>query len=148
MLSLMPGLMLALVLFAPPAFAHGVITQRLDAPNCGAFCFHYSSGEPLAYAEVKVFGPGNDKLEFQNGRADAKGCFSFLPDRAGEWRISIKDGMGHHAEGIYTSGATSSTMKQEPVRAGGMPQWLGVLLGVGLIFLIFPLLARLRRGKP
>jgi hypothetical protein len=49
----------------------------------------------MAYASVKVFAPDEHKIEYQNGRTDRAGVFSFCPDKSGEWLVVVDDGSGH-----------------------------------------------------
>jgi hypothetical protein len=58
----------------------------------------YAGSEPAAGAAVLVYAPGKQETEYQSGRTDANGVFSFVPDREGEWRFVVDDGMGHRAE--------------------------------------------------
>jgi len=75
-------------------FAHGVV-HEVNRENTVVIKVGYDDGEPMSYAEVKIYSPDNSKVEYQNGRTDKNGCFSFLPPRTGEWKIVINDGMGH-----------------------------------------------------
>lgn len=126
------------LLLARPVLAHGVGAGPVLAEK-EAVRFYYSDGEPMAYAEVLVFGPDSAKVEFQNGRTDKNGVFAFVPDRPGFWRVVCNDGMGHRAEykNELVSGketkATESAM-QEPDGKQSAPLWLKALLGVSLLF--------------
>jgi len=97
------GALLAAVLafqaWAPAhAFAHGTTYDVLDSAATVAARFAYDDGEPMMYAEVLVFRPGDDDIEYQNGRTDRLGHFAFRPDTAGTWRVEVSDGMGHKVE--------------------------------------------------
>jgi nickel transport protein len=93
----------------------------------------YAGSEPVAYAEVLVFGPGQQATEYQNGRTDARGVFSFVPDREGEWRFVVDDGMGHRVERPITVSADA---------AGGVhgtahgPMSMGLKLITGLAIIV------------
>ena len=96
----------------------------------------FSSGEPIAYGEVLIYAPGNDKVEFQNGRTDQNGVFSFLPDRPGIWKVEVEGGLGHklffdvdvaESNGNMLAGKT----KKNPLQASNT---IKVLLGISLIF--------------
>ena len=54
----------------------------------------YDDGEPMSYAAVEVF-IVNEELPFQTGRTDRNGRFLFLPDQPGDWKVVVKDEMGH-----------------------------------------------------
>ncbi len=77
------------------AHAHGTACRILEDSTLAAVEFHYSDGEPMAYAEVLVFGPKDRQVEHQNGRTDRHGRFAFCPDMPGAWQITADDGMGH-----------------------------------------------------
>lgn len=76
--------------------AHG-LTAKVSHNNqaTSTVTFHYSDGSPASYTAVKVYSPVSETVEFQNGRTDKNGRFSFTPDAKGLWRIRVNDGMGH-----------------------------------------------------
>ncbi len=98
--------------------------------------FQYSDGSPASFAQVKIWSPENDSIEFQNGRTDANGRFTFVPDADGVWRITVNDGMGHavtlepelsrNADSTITKGSTSSS-------AAGSNRLFSALFGCSLI---------------
>ena len=77
------------------ANAHGTAYRLFEESTLAAVEFHYSDGEPMAYAEVLIFGPKDRRVEHQTGRTDRHGRFAFCPDMPGAWRITVNDGMGH-----------------------------------------------------
>ena len=76
-------------------FAHGTDYRVIESDQVAAAEFFYSDKTPMRYAEVLVFSPENDKVEFQNGRTDASGRFAFFAETPGDWRVEVNDGMGH-----------------------------------------------------
>lgn len=131
--------------------AHGAGgVSRLEGKSV-VTCFQYSTGEALAYASVLVFAPHDAKLEFQNGRADKNGCFVFLPDTSGEWRIIAEDGMGHRVDQavpVADGGQEGKeAVQQAAVSGSSVPKWLGILCGISLILNVFTLPRVLRRKK-
>ena len=85
------------LLAAPaPVLAHGT-DYRVIADNdpLVGIAFFYSDKVPMRYAEVLVYSPENDNIEFQNGRTDAEGRFAFFAETPGDWRVEVNDGMGH-----------------------------------------------------
>jgi nickel transport protein len=82
------------------AIAHGTGHSLVRERAAVTVEFFYSDNEPMSYAEVLVFGPHDLKVEYQNGRTDQKGRFSFYPSVPGTWRIEAGDGMGHKEVGI------------------------------------------------
>lgn len=55
----------------------------------------YFQAEPLSYAEVMIYSPEGNDVEYQYGRTDKSGFFAFVPNRTGDWKITIDDEMGH-----------------------------------------------------
>ena len=82
-------------LFTPCVEAHGTGHRVIRDSRAIAVESFYSDREPMSYAEVKLYGPSDDSIEYQNGRTDRNGRFAFLPDREGTWRVEVGDGMGH-----------------------------------------------------
>jgi hypothetical protein len=62
----------------------------------------YFQAEPLSYAEVMIFSPESDVVEYQYGRADKSGYFAFVPNSIGDWKITVDDEMGHFKETVVT----------------------------------------------
>lgn len=58
----------------------------------------YGASEPLAFAGVELQSPGSPASSATKARTDARGYFSFVPDRAGEWKVTVDDDMGHRTE--------------------------------------------------
>ena len=82
-------------LSTPCVEAHGTGHRVIRDSRAITVESFYSDREPMIYAEVKLYGPSDDSIEYQNGRTDRNGKFAFLPDREGTWRIEVGDGMGH-----------------------------------------------------
>ena len=89
------SLLFLLALGPRPAAAHGTDHRILNPESAIAVEFLYSDNEPIGYAEVFVFSPENDEVEYQNGRTDMNGRFVFYPNASGQWRIQANDGTGH-----------------------------------------------------
>jgi nickel transport protein len=88
----------ALALFPCMLFAHGVevsIATNTGAARSEIVRFIYSTGEPMAFAIIRVFAPSKPAIETVQSITDRNGYFSFVPDEAGEWRVTAEDGMGH-----------------------------------------------------
>ncbi len=136
--------------FPTIAQAHGVGSRwRDDGRNVRAVTFAYVSGEPMAYVKIKVFGPGDEKMEFQNGRADRQGVFAFVPDKPGPWRVEAQDEEGHKAvaETVVASETGNSVELLTPPAGKDKDQgapWLRAAFGVSAIFNVFAVIAWLR----
>jgi nickel transport protein len=99
----------------------------------------YGGSEPVAYASVLVFAPAQRDMEFQNGRTDARGVFSFVPDRPGEWLVVLDDETGHRSEvkvnignGAVTSAANDSHHFSRWQRLLSGISWIVGLTGIFL----------------
>jgi nickel transport protein len=121
----------AAALIPPDAAAHGTGFRILDGQRPVAVEFVYSSGAPMAYAEALVWSPGDDGVEYQNGRTDRKGRFAFLPDAPGTWKISVRDGRGHKAVAVCP--VASGPAPPAPEIPSPFPKTLSALLGISLI---------------
>jgi nickel transport protein len=62
----------------------------------------YFQAEPLSYAEVMIFSPESDVVEYQYGRTDKSGFFAFVPNSRGDWKITVDDEMGHFKETVVS----------------------------------------------
>jgi uncharacterized GH25 family protein len=131
----------------PPAlFAHGVEVSCESGATAfppETVRFGYSTGEAMSFAIIRVYAPSKPALETVQSITDRNGLFSFVPDEAGEWRITAEDGMGHKGaltvqvvqtadgESVRDTGAAGSGAKTPLSLA------LRILLGVSLILNIF-----------
>ena len=105
------------ILFAAQTmlFAHGV-QYTVSRENTVVVHASYSSGEPMAYAEIKIYSPGDADIEYQNGRTDRHGVFAFFPDTKGEWTIRADDGAGHG----FTARVDVEEIKDIPMIEGAL----------------------------
>jgi nickel transport protein len=83
-------------------------------------------------------------MEYQNGRTDRKGRFSFYPSVPGTWRVEANDGMGHKEVGvIYTQqqtldGATSDNISaMNANQSAQQSAFLKTITGLSLILNLF-----------
>ena len=119
-----------LLLFTPNnLWAHGVVYEVKEGKTV-IIKIAYDDGEPMSYAEVKIFSPHESELEYQNGRTDKNGCFSFVPEQIGEWRVVINDGMGH---GVATKINVAEAMEIE-ANHKGWPRWQKLITGISIIW--------------
>jgi len=77
------------------AFAHGTDFRLIGKETVVAAEFFYSDKASMQFAEVLVFSPEDDRVEYQNGRTDQNGRFAFLAETPGDWHVKVNDGMGH-----------------------------------------------------
>lgn len=133
-----------IMLFPPGAAAHGTDYRVLDQAPVIAAEFFYADKEPMRYAEVLVFSPENQDVEYQNGRTDQNGKFAFCPETSGKWRINVNDGMGHAVRAEISvkpaetaGGAAEGLMEQETPPAADASMIMKALLGLSLLLNLF-----------
>lgn len=131
---------------ARQAAAHGTEHRVIDPGPAAAVEFTYADGSPMSYAEVLVYSPENDKIEHQNGRADANGRFVFYPDSPGKWRIQANDGTGHLEKAFVEISAGDEDKKVSSAAGdkggqqagpGGLSRIWAAVLGLSIILNIF-----------
>lgn len=84
---------MGLLAMAENVWAHGV-RGRISAQSGLLVEAEYDDGEPMSYASIEIF-DSEEKLSFQTGRTDRNGRFLFYPDKMGDWKVVVSDGMGH-----------------------------------------------------
>ncbi len=143
------SLLFLLALGPRSAAAHGTDHRILNSESAIAVEFVYSDNEPIRYAEVLVFSPENDEIEYQNGRTDMNGRFVFYPDQPGIWHIQANDGTGH-LEKVSVDVKGGSDTHKDPAAAGNdsgdhvqdhshdrIPRLWAIILGISLIANMF-----------
>ncbi len=127
--------------------AHGTGYRVLDGEFTVSVGVYYSGGEPMSFAEVLLFSPENREAEYQNGRTDRLGRFSFTPNTTGIWIVEAGDGRGHkvsakiRVEKLENALAIKSDTEQRYDR----PQPLAIALGLSIIFNVFGAIALARK---
>lgn len=115
----MATFLLVQALSGDTAAAHGT-GARVLGNTATTVELYYSGGDPMAYAEAKVFSPDSPNVPFVNGRADRRGRVTFAADRDGIWRIEAKDNEGHKVLTEVTIAAGSAAANQ----GSGGNRWL------------------------
>jgi nickel transport protein len=124
-----------------------------------AILFSYSTGEPMAFAKIKVYPPSGiaGNVEALVSISDRNGVFCFVPDEDGDWRVDAEDGMGH--KGSITVGGIASAPSPADAKAlarsgggagqGGSlpPRVLGIVAGLSIIANIFGIWRALSNGR-
>ena len=156
---------------APFLLGHGVTVTAENKYPCVLVNARYHGSKALVDASVTVrFQAG--KEEFQKGNTDKHGNFCFLPDKAGQWIVTVDDLVGHRGKKTVTVTGdffkTSSTQDREEkeeiskkstqmetgetkesTSSGG--DWccylLKIALGVLLILVITYIFYRMRKPK-
>lgn len=133
-------------LMAVPAniMAHGTDYRVTEESSVVAAEFFYSDQSPMRYAEVLIFSPENDEVEFQNGRTDRNGRFAFCPQKPGKWHVKVNDGMGHAISAdIEVSAAkaqkdnTDNKSENHRSMVAGASKLMKIALGLSLLTNIF-----------
>ena len=143
--SVVLPVMTCLFLLSGEAGAHALVGRVVSAvsPTGGnmaaliAVSFAYSDGTPAAYVQTEIFGPGDEKVEYQNGRTDQSGVFAFAPNRNGTWRVMAFDTSGHKADFSVPVALVAGTVNVEPGSAAAPASTfdtpLRAVLGVSLL---------------
>lgn len=98
--TVFPRLSLLCGLVSGLAAGHELSLDLVMAPPAVVVRASYGSSEPLSFAALQLLSPGAPAQASTQGRTDARGYFSFVPDRAGDWKVVVDDEMGHRAERV------------------------------------------------
>lgn len=86
-------------------------------------------GQQPVFEPYQIFAPDSE-VAFQNGRTDALGRISFLPDRPGRWRVVVTTEDGHGLEvRVRVDEALAVTAVEGPARN----RLVNILAGVGYL---------------
>ena len=111
----------------------------------------YDDGNSMAFCDVAVFAPGGNEETYQEGTSDRNGCFAFVPDTNGTWRVTVDDGMGHLVEveiKIDSGGRQISDAEHHSDRLGGAVIGISVIFGAfGLYAMLTGAVGSARRAK-
>ncbi len=100
-------------------------------------------GQQPVFEPYQIFAP-DAEVAFQNGRTDALGRISFLPDRPGRWRVVVTTEDGHGLEvRVRVDEALGVTEVEGPARNS----LVNILAGVGYLLGLAGLLVLWRKRK-
>ncbi|BBO91794.1 hypothetical protein [Desulfosarcina ovata] len=134
--------------FAGSALAHGTGFRLVKDPRPLAVRFYYTGGDPMGFAQVRVYSPESDAIEYQNGRTDGQGIFAFCPKRPGEWTLMVADGMGHKVRAVVQVGEGLNPAQATSRQGGGTkPGWLEIVAGLSLLMNIVLISGYLKKKK-
>jgi len=143
-----------LLLLGAAALSHHCFAHELEATVTMAapavvIRAAYGGSEPVPFAKVQVFTPAAPQQEFQTGRTDSRGYFSFVPERGGNWSIVLDDEEGHRntitvAVPEPFEARTSQARTAGPSRIERAAQ--GIALLFGLTGFLYGFKARRRPG--
>lgn len=92
-----------MILFTATPFllGHGIMVTAKESYPCVVVNARYHGSKALVNARVTIRFE-KEKKEFQMGNTDKNGSFSFLPDKAGQWIITVDDLIGHRVKKTIT----------------------------------------------
>ena len=122
-------ILLFLIIIGSPLYSHG-INSRIIKGGIGIIAL-YDSSTPMSYAKTEIFTPGKDKTPFQEGLTDKNGCFIFIPDKIGIWKIKINDEMGH---GVIKEINVKDLKNFKQNKSEPLSRWYKILIGLSIIF--------------
>lgn len=169
--------LIIMILFttAPFLLGHGVTVTTGKKYPCVMVNARYHGSKALVNASVTIRFE-KEKKEFQKGNTDKNGNFCFLPDKAGQWTVTVDDLIGHRGkktvtvtEDFFNTSSSQDKEKSEvtPVKEKTKPrekeaeetkesaspggEWccylLKIALGVLLILAITYIFYRIRKPK-
>jgi len=143
-------LFLPLGLFLGGIDSHGhSVNYHVEQKGIAVRAF-YSAKDPSSYSQYEIYGPGDkEDLPHQTGRTDKNGFLSFVPDRAGTWRIKLWGESGHGYHGFTAEVKVDKELNLESFSKPLVAAHTKLITGLSLIFGIFGVYALWRsRKKP
>jgi nickel transport protein len=108
----------------------------------------YSEKDPASYSQYEIWGPGDrEDLPHQTGRTDKNGFLSFVPDRAGLWKIRVWGESSHGYHGFTTEIKVDKELSLESFSKPLLATHTKLITGLSLIFGIFGIYAFLRSRR-
>jgi nickel transport protein len=141
-------LFLSLVLFLGEKDSQGhSINYRVEQKGIAVRAF-YSAKEPASYSQYEIYGPGDrEDLPHQTGRTDKNGFLSFVPDRAGIWKIKLWGESDHGYHGFTAEVKVDKELNLESFSKPLVAVHTKLITGLSLIFGIFGVYALWRSRK-
>jgi len=127
---------MCLLAIAENVWSHGVL-GRVGSGKGILVEVEYDDGEPMTYASIEIF-DSDENLPFQSGRTDRNGRFLFYPDKMGDWKVVVTDGMGHRLALKTNIDKTLNINKTEQqaksINQGFLSRYERALIGISIIF--------------
>jgi len=111
-------------------FSHNVIFSIIEGGIGLEIYYDDIVKTPMFYSKFKVFSPEDRDEIFQEGFTDINGKFVFFPDKPGEWKIEVNDGMGH---GIVTNINVTKELNYEKEESRNFSIWQKIIIGLSII---------------
>jgi nickel transport protein len=123
-------LLAALVLVTASSMASGhSMDHAVSSAEAQVLSLSHPFGQQPVFVPYQIFAPDSE-VAFQNGRTDALGRISFLPDRPGRWRVVVTTEDGHGLEvRVRIDEALAVTEVEGPAHSG----LVNILAGVGYL---------------
>jgi len=138
---------LGFLLGAGDSYGHS-LNYQVDQKGIAVRAF-YSEKDPASYSQYEIYGPGDrEDLPHQTGRTDRNGFLSFVPDRAGTWKIKLWGESSHGFHGFTAEVKVDQGLNLESFSKPLVALHTKLITGLGLIFGLFGIYALWRsRGK-
>lgn len=104
------------LLWSQPGWSHGAIATVTHTFSVEAT---YSSGEPMAQAQVVVYSPENPDQPWTRGQTNEAGKFEFSPDTVGNWEVVIRQ--AGHGTTVSVPVSTAVNAQIKPAANEGPP---------------------------
>lgn len=141
--ALIAALILIATLTSDPVRAHRMDYSTTTSGDAVVVSLSYPFGQTPMFEPYRVYAPGSD-IAFQTGRTDRLGRISFVPDRAGDWRVTIATEDGHGIDATVRVDEGGAVAASDSSRRGG-PEM--VLAGVGYVVGVAGLVVLLGRRR-
>ena len=149
----MKNLGLFLLVFLPALFSGQInayghsINYQVQEKGIAVRAF-YAEKDPASYSQYEIWGPGDkEDLPHQTGRTDKNGFLSFVPDRAGTWKLRIWGESSHGYHGFTTEINVDKQLSLEGFSKPLVAGHTKLITGLSLIFGIFGLYALWRSRR-
>jgi nickel transport protein len=131
-------LLLPLGLFLGAIDSHGhSINYHVEQKGIAVRAF-YAAKDPSSYSQYEIYGPGDrEDLPHQTGRTDKNGFVSFVPDRAGTWKIKLWGESSHGYHGFTAEVKVDKELNLESFSKPLVAAHTKLITGLSLIFGIF-----------
>jgi len=122
---------------AENVWSHGVL-GRVESGKGILVEVEYDDGEPMTYASIEIF-DSEENLPFQSGRTDRNGRFLFYPDKMGDWKVVVTDGMGHgltlktNIDKMFNLDKTNEQQAKD-INENSLSRYERTLMGISIIF--------------
>jgi len=125
------GIILVLGVFIGRSQGHS-IDYELSEGHAGILTAYTPIADPVQFASVKVYAPGNDSVEYANGRTDTEGRFAFVPNRPGTWKVVLHMDSSHGPHGFTAKFEVAEDLSV-PVQGKAFTLLGRLVIGVGFI---------------